>query len=413
MSIRALAVAGLATGRSHIYGGLEADDPAAMGDVLEGFGVASDRGADPWVVDGVWGRPGLPPSSLSAGESALTARIAIAMACLVDGTTTIDGGQGLRRRPMGSLLTALASQGVGTTSRDGGLPVTVRGAGRPPGGEIVVDSTVSSQFATAILLVAPYALRDVTLRVEGGRVSAGYMGLTTDIMAAFGVAVTPTITGYEVPVGGYTATDVEIEPDLSAAVYPMVAAAITGSRVLIEGVTRSSRQPDVVVAEWLARMGCQVDDQARGLVVQGPDTGLAPMTGDLGGAPDGALALTVACLFAEGPSHLTGLGTLRHKESDRLTAMVDGIRRLGGSIEIEGDNLVIDPRRLHGAVIDPHGDHRVAMSLALAGLRVDDVLVAQPGVVDKTWPGYWEVMSGMISGTPTTERAHPPPHVEI
>jgi 3-phosphoshikimate 1-carboxyvinyltransferase len=301
---------------------------------------------------------------------------------------------------MEPLLEALASQGIATTSRQGALPVTIRGTGRILGGEIAVDTTVSSQFATALLVVAPFAVDETTLRVEGTRVSEGYMGLTTDIMAAFGVTVTPTITGFEVPVGPYEATDIEIEPDLSAAVYPMVAAAITGSRVLIEGVSRSSRQPDVVIAEWLALMGCAVEEQGRGMVVEGPEHGLTPISGDLAGAPDGALALTVACLFADGPSRLSGLGSLRHKESDRLAAMVEGIQRLGGQIEIEGDSLAIEPRRLHGAVIDPHGDHRVAMSVALAGLMIEGVLIADPRVIEKTWPGYWEVMKEVTTGNP-------------
>jgi 3-phosphoshikimate 1-carboxyvinyltransferase len=396
VSIRALAVAALAQGRSHLYGGLIADDTAAMAAVLEGFGVRFDATSDPWVIDG--GGLTAPTKPLDAMQSGLSARIAIAMAALVDGVSIIEGQGRLRRRPMKPLLDAWVEQGIETESVDGRLPVTVHGTGRLPGGEITVDGSLSSQFATAILLVAPLASAPTELRVEGTRVSEGYMSLTTEVMSGFGVTVAPTITGFEVPTLAYQAADLEIEPDLSAGVYPMVAAAITSGRVSIEGVRHGTSQPDMDIARCLATMGCEVSNEGDVLAVQGPEHHLTPITADLTGSPDGALALAVACLFAEGTSTLSGLGTLRHKESDRLSAIVEGIRRLGGVADIDGDTLVITPGPLHGGIIDPHGDHRVAMSLALAGLRIEGVLVSDPDVVDKTWPGYWTVMGELCRG---------------
>jgi 3-phosphoshikimate 1-carboxyvinyltransferase len=366
-----------------------------MAAALEAFGLPVDLTSEPWIVDGGGGRLSPPTDQLDAHESGLTARIAIAMASLVDGLTSIDGRGQLRRRPMRPLLEALAGQGVVASSDDGLLPVTIRGLGRLPGGEVAIDGSLSSQFASALLLVAPLASKETTLRIEGGRVSEGYMALTTEMMASYGVTVTPTITGFEVPNLGYKATDLEVEPDLSAAAYPMVAAAITSSRVRIEGVTRTSRQPDIAVASWLATMGCELTFDDGGLALEGPGSALKPIEADLGAAPDGALALAVACLFAEGTSRLSGLSTLRHKESDRLTAMVEGFERLGGQAATDGETLVIEPVSLHQGRIDPHGDHRVAMSLALVGLRVDDVLIGDPGVVDKTWPGYWDEMASL------------------
>ncbi len=392
VTIRALAVAAMASGRSHLYGGLHADDPAAMTGVLRGFGSVVDTSSEPWTVDG--GRLMEPEDTLDAGESGLTARVAIAMAGLVDGTTIVDGRGRLRQRPMGPLVRALAEQGAEVSS-EGPLPVTVTGRGRIRGGEMTVDATTSSQFVTALLLVAPLAETPTRLRVDGDRVSAGYVALTTDVMRSFGVEVSPTIIGYEIPNQGYHPADVEIEPDVSAAVYPMVAAAITGGAVTIEGVGLSWAQPDIVVAGRLTEMGCDVVEDDGGLRVEGPRGLLHPIDANMSEAPDGALALAVACLFADGPSRIRGLGTLRHKESDRLVAMSEGLNALGAASTVDGDTLVIEPGDLRGTVIDPHGDHRVAMSLALAGLRVDGVRVSDPGVVDKTWPGFWAVMTDL------------------
>lgn len=392
VTIRALAAAALAPGRSHLYGPLDADDTLAMAEVLRGFGVAVAVGSEPWTVDGRGSDLRTPDQVLDAGESGLTARIAIAMAALVDGEVTIDGVGRLRMRPLGPLLDALANQGVSFSASDGTLPVTVSGHGGLWGGEIAVDSTLSSQFVTALLLVAPTTREPTRLRIEGDRGAAGYVELTGRVMSGFGAEVDQTITGYEVPNTGYHPADFQVEPDVSAAVYPMVAAAITGGSTAIEGVWLDSLQPDIAVADRLRFMGCSVTEGETGLVIEGPEI-LDPIETDMAGAPDGALALAVACLFASAPSRITGLSTLRHKESDRLFAMSQEMEKLGARATVDGDTLRIDPGILRGATIDPHGDHRVAMSLALVGLRVGGVVIEHPEVVNKTWPGYWETMT--------------------
>lgn len=255
-----------------------------------------------------------------------------------------------------------------------------------------VDSSMSSQFVTALMMVSPLNRNPTILRIVGDRVSEGYLDLTTGVMRRFGAEVTMTVTGYEIANTGYQAADVEIEPDVSAAVYPMVAAAITGGRVEVAGVRETSRQPDIAVADHLGAMGCRIDDGASGIMVEGPAS-LQPLDADLSALPDGAMALATACLFADGPSRLTGLGTLRHKESDRLQALEDGMERLGARVVVDDESMMITPGPLRAATLDPHGDHRVAMSLALVGLKVVGVEVTDPEVVDKTWPGYWEAMT--------------------
>jgi 3-phosphoshikimate 1-carboxyvinyltransferase len=238
---------------------------------------------------------------------------------------------------------------------------------------------------------------DTVVIVPGGMEgSSGYVDVTVQIMTEFGASVIRDGDGFRVEPTGYTGRVLDIEPDASAAVYPMVAAAITGGRASIEGLGSATLQPDMAVADLLAVMGCDLTRTDHGTTIIGPGGPLHPLDADLAASPDGALALAVACLFADGASRLRGLGSLRLKESDRVAALATEIRRLGAEAEVDGDDLVIVPGRLHGAEVATYGDHRVAMSFALAGLRVPGVVIRDPDVVAKTWPGFWDhLIAGM------------------
>jgi 3-phosphoshikimate 1-carboxyvinyltransferase len=177
----------------------------------------------------------------------------------------------------------------------------------------------------------------------------------------------------------------------------MLAAAITRGRVELEGLRADSAQPDIAVLSVFEEMGCRVAPTGRGLTITGPDLSLRPFRGDLSGLPDGALAVAVACLFADGESELSGLGSLRYKESDRIDSLVSELSRLGATTEIDGEIVRISPGGISPATIDPHGDHRIAMAFAPVGLLVDGIEVADPRVVDKTWPGFWAMLDGLAS----------------
>ncbi|MFV1961350.1 MAG: 3-phosphoshikimate 1-carboxyvinyltransferase [Acidimicrobiia bacterium] len=397
-TIRALAVAALADGRSHIYGALRADDTVAMIGVLRSFGISVDDRGEPWAIDGTGGRLQAPDAPLDVLESGLTARIAMVLASLAEGATVVDGRGHLHQRPIDALVRTLTDQGVQVTTTGGFLPATIHGRGGLWGGEMTVDCSKSSQFATAILIAAPSTSEPTTLRVEGLEGSFGYLALTLQVMDAFGADVSRTFTGFEVANNGYQSTDYVVEPDASSAVYPMVAAAITGGRVELEGLTFDSEHPDLLVARRLGEMGCAISEENQSLVVDGNGVSLKGIETDMSAAPDGALALVVACLFADGVSRIGGLASLRFKESDRLSAISGELSGLGGSVSVEDDCLVIRPTALAGATIDPHGDHRIAMSCALVGLRVEGVSVSDPDVVNKTWPGYWEMLEKLASG---------------
>lgn len=394
ISIRALAAAALAEGRSHLYGMLHADDTTAMVGALRSLGVDVDDSDEPWSVDGNGGYLHTETGTIDAIESGLTARIAMVLAAFTETTTTITGQGRLLERPIDDLVDVLDSQGVSVQTTDGHLPVTINGQGGLWGGPIEVDCSKSSQFATAVLLAAPAMSRPASIRLLGLSGSAGYLDVTLAVMGSFGARVSRTITGFEVEASGYQPADFLVEPDASAAVYPMVAAAITGGRIEIEGLSMASKQPDIKIARHLADMGCDVEEIDAGMVITGPDR-LEGISADLSESPDGALALAVACAFAGSESHLSGLHSLQFKESDRLKAISVELQKLGVAISVEEDGLRIEPGEMHGAKVDPHGDHRIAMAVAVAGLRVEGVEISAPRVVEKTWPGYWEWISSL------------------
>lgn len=393
-TIRALAAASMAEGRSHLYAPLSAEDPVAMVGALRVMGAGIDDSSDPWAVDGHGDhRPG--DMVLDANESGLSGRILLAMAGSSPHTTRIEGKGRLPERPMGGLVDALRSQGVVVEGER--LPIEVRGRGRLWGGHLVVDCAASSQFASALMLVAPMMENPCQLEITGLTGSAGYLEGTVSVMTRFGAKVVKTVTGYEIDNTGYVPSDIVIEPDASAATYPMAIAAIAGGRVTIEGLGHETWQPDASVADVLEAMGCVVERNRHRLSVDARDRDLIGVDVDLSHAPDGALAVAVVACFASSPSYLRGLGSLRHKESDRLAALASEITKVGGDVSVEEDSLVIVPATLHGAVIDPHGDHRIAMAMACAGVRVPGVSIAEPQVVNKTWPKFWGLFD-LISG---------------
>jgi 3-phosphoshikimate 1-carboxyvinyltransferase len=375
---------------------LDANDPEAMAGALQVLGAAIDRKSVPWSVDGQSGRLIAAEEPLDANESGLTARILLAMAGNIDGASRIEGRGRLPERPMGGIVDVLKARGVEVSGER--LPIELVGRGRLRGGHIEVDCSESSQFATAVMLLAPIMTEPSVVEPIGLKGSANYLEGTVSIMRRFGAKVERTITGYEIANDGYRAADVFVEPDASAAVYPLAIAAITGGRMTIDGIGESSWQPDAGIASILGSMGCRVEWAADRVTVDARGVSLHGVEVNMSDAPDGALALAVVCLFANSPSRISGLGSLRHKESDRLTAISSEIRRIGGQVETGEDWILIRPSDLNGAEIDSHGDHRIAMAMATAGACVPGLRVANPHVVNKTWPGFWEFFDTLAAG---------------
>lgn len=392
---RALVVAALATGGvSRIEDPLDATDTSVMRRALRSFGVMIDDVDDPWLVLGTGGRLKTPAGIVDVGASGTTARFITALAALVGGTTRIDGTERMRERPIGELTDALEVLGVHVETAGGFPPVTVTG-GRLSGGLVAVDASRSSQFVSALLMVAPLAEAALTVEARS-LVSAPYVETTVEVMRAFGGQVETIEPGrWRVAPGGYRPSHVEIEADASAAVYPLVAAAVLGGVVTIEGIPTASTQADLAALDVLAAMGCEVHREESRIHLAGPSRALRGVDVDMNPAPDAVLGLAIACLFAQEPSRLRNVGTLRLKETDRLEALVTEIRRVGGDARVEGDDLVVVPGDIRPARVHTYDDHRMAMAFSLIGLARPGIEILDPGCVEKTWPGYFDMLAAL------------------
>lgn len=401
---RYLACAALADGRSTLHGASLSDDTHAMLAGLTALGVAAEvvAGRPEITITGGRGNLTADDVEIDVGNAGTAMRFLTALACLGFGRRRLDGSPRMRARPIGALVDALTALGaqIGYESTPGCPPLGVLARGLS-GGEVVFNTPPSSQFLSALLMVAPYATQDVLMRVEGPLTSRPYVDMTIDVMRAMGVEALANDEGrFIVPAfQRYQAGTYAIEPDASAATYFWAAAAITGGRMRVEGLTRRSRQGDVGFVDVLARAGCTIHADDTGLEVTGPADGrLAGIDVDLNTMPDTVQTLAVAALFAAGPTHIRNVANLRIKETDRIAALATELTRLGARIETRPDGLTIHPpERLRPAEIRTYDDHRMAMSFALAGLATDGVVIKDVDCVSKSFPGYFDVL-GRLTG---------------
>ncbi|MBI2823722.1 MAG: 3-phosphoshikimate 1-carboxyvinyltransferase [Planctomycetia bacterium] len=389
---RALVCAALADGRSTLAGLLASEDTRVMIDALRKLGVAVgiDAATCTATIEGCGGRIPAAQADLYVANSGTTVRFLTAMLALASGTFRLDGTPRMRERPIGSLIAALRSLGVDVASEQNNdcPPVRMVASGLK-GGAATIRGDVSSQFLSGLLMAAPYARSPVSLAVEGELVSQPYVRMTLAVMAAFGVAVDGAdLRRIAVPLAHYRGTSYVIEPDASAASYFWGAAAIAGGRVTVEGLSRTSLQGDTAFVDVLERMGCRVERGADQITVRSGDR-LVGVEADMNAISDTVQTLAAVALFAEGPTTITGVAHIRHKETDRIAALATELRKLGAGVVEHDDGLVIAPGPLRGAAIDTYDDHRMAMSLALVGLRVPEVVIRDPGCTAKTYPEFF------------------------
>jgi 3-phosphoshikimate 1-carboxyvinyltransferase len=412
---RALVCAALAKGESTLTGALDSDDTRVMIGGLAQLGLRIDAHEEgrTLVVHGRGGRIPASTADIHVGNSGTTIRFLTAVCALAHGGYRLDGVARMRERPIGDLLEALNQLGANCRGalRDGFPPVEIRGSGLR-GGTTSVRGDISSQFLSALLMAAPYAEDDVALMVAGTLVSRPYVLMTLRLMQDFGaqVTVSPDLAALRVPgKQTYAPREYAIEPDASAASYFWAAAAITGGQVLIEGLTLESLQGDVRFVQCLEQMGCRVNSSAEGITVAGrAERGIDV---DMNAISDTVQTLAAVALFAEGPTTIRGVGHIRHKETDRIGDLARELRKLGASVEELADGLRITPiptRRASESVGPPNAagtieiatyhDHRMAMSLALAGLVIPGVVILDPGCTAKTYPAYFADLTRLVSG---------------
>jgi 3-phosphoshikimate 1-carboxyvinyltransferase len=401
VSNRAILIAALARGQSTLRGVLSSEDIDVMARSLTQMGASITRDGDRWTIGGVDGQLKVPAHTLDVHASGTAARFLTAVLPLCPGRTVLDGTARMRQRPIADLIDALNLIGADVrTEHDNGCPPVISQGPCTLGGDVEIDASKSSQYVSAVLQVAPYFARPLSLRLRGGvLVSRPYVDLTLDVMRDFGAEAGFRDDGslYVSHAARYAGRDYRVEPDASSAQYMFLAAAIVGGRVRVSDLPGSSGQADMGVLEVLSKMGCEVERQRDHVTVSAPSAGLRAVDVDMNRMPDAVLGVAVAALFCAGTTTIRNVGNLRIKETDRLAALETELRKLGAKAHAGHDSLTITPpkdvTRLHGAAIDTYDDHRMAMSFALAGLRVPGVLIRDPHCVAKSWPGFFEVLA--------------------
>lgn len=405
---RALVCGALAAGTSEISGVAPGDDTAAMISSLQqlgcGIGLRVDEGRQVADVAGTGGRLEPGPMQLDAGLAGTTSRFLTALCTLGTGEYTIDGAPPLRGRPMGPLHDALTALGatVRAAESHGHLPVTVAGPLRRADA-VMMPGDVSSQYVTALMLIAPYVPGGLKLWLSSGLVSRPYLEITRSVMAAFGVDDVDIRDRHViVGAGEYLATDFVVEPDASSASYPLAAAAMVGGAASVRGLGRNSVQGDARFVDLLAAMGCSVVVGATDTVVmRRRDTPLRGIDVDMSDISDLVPTLAVVATQAVTPTRISGVGFIRGKESDRLGDLAAELRKTGAVVAVEADGLLVEPTdQLHGARLGTHHDHRLAMAFGLLGLVVDGIEIVDPSVVSKSWPSYWDALAAIPAHTP-------------
>ena len=395
---RAFVVAALAQGTSTLTGVLDSDDTKYMRDALKLMGVEieHDALACKAVVHGCGGFFPTTEAELFLGNSGTSIRFLTAAAIHSNGSFVLDGVERMRQRPIGDLVDALRQWGVQIEYLQNESYPPIRVHGSKYGGKTSVAGNISSQFLSA-LLMASAGQQQTEIEVVGDLVSRPYVDMTAAVMNAFGVTVqTPSEHRFVIPAGQtYRSTNYSIEPDASAASYFFAAAAIVGGRIRVNGLTHAALQGDVRFVDCLEKMGCRVWEENNSIVVQN-DGQLHGVTVDMHHISDTAQTLAVTALFADSPTTIVNVANMRVKETDRIAAVCSELKKLGAKVEEYPDGLKIYPLPVDQylpAVIETYNDHRMAMSFALAGLRIPGVDIQNPECTSKTFPKFFDVLA--------------------
>jgi len=386
---RALIASSIAAGSSIIRNPSRSEDTEYLKSALREFGVRIDEKEGFLEITGTDGRLSAPRKELYIGNAGTAMRFLASIAALAPGTTRLAGDRRMNTRPMQGLLDALNSMGITCTSQNGFSPLTING-GKLRGGRINVDCEKSSQFLSSLLLISPYAQDPAILHTAGSIPSSPYIDMTIHTMRAFGAEVNRTAPDI-FTVGNkkrYSGTEYTVEGDASSATYFFAAAAVSGGRIGITNLDPDSLQGDLKFLDILSSMGSTVMNNNGRLEVRG--NLLRGVQADMKDIPDSVPSLAVAAAFASGPTLIKNIRNLRYKESDRITALSEGLRNIGCITEAGSDWLKIIPGKLHGAVIETHHDHRIAMSFAAAGLKLGGISVTNPDSVNKSYPDFWK-----------------------
>jgi 3-phosphoshikimate 1-carboxyvinyltransferase len=389
---RALLIAALANGESRLQNPLFSDDTHYMSEALIQFGIPVQKEEKAFVVSGTGGKIMSPEKEIFVGNAGTTMRFLTTFSTLAQGTVRLTGDKRMQQRPIGDLLTCLEQMKIRAVSVKGNHcpPLEIHG-GNVPGGEVQLAGNKSSQYLTSILLSAPYFTNDTTIQILGDLTSKSYADITLDIMRSFGVHVeNENYERFLVTSGQhYRAQDYQVEADWSSASYFLAAGAVTGGEVTLTGLNPDSVQGDAGFLDVLQQMGCKVEKSPDKIHLKGNP--LKGITINMNSMPDAVQTLAVTALFAEGETVIEGIANLKIKETDRIQALETELSRLGASVTSGDDFLAIRPAKNYsGAEIETYEDHRMAMSFAVAGLKIPGVKIKNPKCVKKSFPDFFD-----------------------
>lgn len=398
---RALLLTMLAEGKSTLEGALFSDDSRHFLSCLKalGFETFADEANCRMEVLGLGGKIPLKEASLYVGSAGTAARFLTACLGVQSGTFHMDSSEQMRKRPMAPLLSSLQKLGckIVYSGKESCFPFTLKGCGFGTN-EISIDIDSSSQFLSALLIAASLSPSDFTIHVKGNHGMA-YIDMTRKMMQQFGVSSQKMPDGSFVVCAGqhYRAQTYQVEPDVSAACYFYSMAALLGIAVTVKGVRENSLQGDALFLRILEKMGCSVTENEDGLCLCGPSSRhLQGITVDMSSCSDQAITLCAIAPFADGPTTITGIGHIRHQESDRIGAIVKNLEAMGISCKEHDDGLTIYPGVPVPAHIETFDDHRLAMGFSLTGLRTPGIVIENPACCRKTFENYFEVLEETI-----------------
>ena len=394
---RVLIAAALSDGICRIKNALVSEDTQYTSDALRQMGIEIEASGPDVKVYGRGGRLQPCGAPIYLGNSGTSMRLLTGLAALGQGTYTLTGSARMQMRPIQDLTDALKQIGIQTRSVNGnGCPPIEINGGTIQKDQVSINCQNSSQYLSALLLMAPLTPEGLEIKVVGGPVSRPYVDLTLAMMNTFGVRFErDDYRDFRVPGGQhYRAGNYTVEADCSQAAYFWSAAAISGTDIKVMGINTDSAQGDVRFVELLQQMGCSVSRAPDGIsVIGGP---LSAIEADLADMPDQVPTLAVVASFAKGTTVIENVAHLKSKESDRLTATVTELNKMGIEAECTESAMIIKGGQPRGAVVETYNDHRIAMSFALAGLKIPGICIRNEGCVVKSFPDFWQVFEGLF-----------------
>lgn len=332
-------------------------------------------------------------SKLFAAESGLTARFISAASCIFPGIQTIDGAEGLKKRPIKDLVDALVSLGaeIEYLQADGFLPIKITSS-KLSGNKVNLSGKISSQYLSALLLIAPSLENGLEINIKDEQISKPYIDMTLGIMAHFGVSVkNKDYKQYFINPQKYRAREYSVEGDYSSAGYFFTIAALNKSKITVENLNPKSKQADINFLPILAKMGAVIARNENSITVTGSN--LKPIEIDMSDCPDQAMSLAVLAAFTQGETTIKGVRSLRIKETERVQALQNELAKMGIKTDSTHDSLKIYGNNPKATRIDSYGDHRIAMSFAVAATKMNNLEIFNPSVVNKTFPNFWRELS--------------------